>query len=205
MVSLKDVFDLLVGRNEGERAKLAAYVLAPGLVLGIAVPGIYTSGVSLDVGRPVTVSTLLSEVSTDGQVTGRSGLALIMEPMQNDYSIPFDSAVSMWVSLDESAARDNAERLKVTKTGFHSISPLVGVSDPVTIVVQGKPGTEILLAGSKQPLDNWRVQSRRSVSLISGVLLACVFGFGMAIATGFPIAKGKKNAGSKKRTSPDEE
>ena len=46
--------------------------------------------------------------------------------------------------------------------------------------------------GGTQQVDDWRLPSRRSLSMLSSVLLACVFAFGMSLATALPAVRGNK-------------
>lgn len=204
MLDLETVKDLLTGRSRDELATLAAYLLAPGLVMGLAGAGVYTPGLGLDFAKPVAVSELVTEVNTQGQVTGKKGIALMLEPVGSDYQIPLAAASSMWISLGEDIVRANADRLILTERGFNGKSPLIGVNDPVTVVVQGEPGKEILVPGGTERLEDWRLQSRRSVSLVSSALLACVFAFGMSLATGLPSIKVPQHDASKVRAKPNE-
>lgn len=204
MFALETVKDLLSGRSRDELAILAAYVLAPGLVLGLAGATVYTPGLGPDFSKPVAVSELMTEVSAQGQVKGKRGVALVLEPLGLEYQIPITAATSMWISLSEDVVRANSGRLILTERGFSGKSPLIGVSEPVTVVVQGVAGNEILVPGGAERLEDWQLQSRRSVSLVSSALLACVFAFGMSLATGLPSMKTPKNAAREKRAKPDE-
>lgn len=204
MISLEKAIDLLSGRNRRQSARVAAYVIAPSLVLSFALAGIYKPGMGLDFGRPITVTALQTEIGVDGRVTEKRGFALTVEPTETDFQIPFDTAVAMWVSLDPATARANRRRLELTPTELAARWPLVGVNIPVTVVVQAKPGSEILLPGGRDLLEAWQPQSRRSLSFISQVLFSCVFAFGMSLAKGLPPGNRNKDTRRQERRYPHE-
>lgn len=201
---LKAIRELLVGRPPEEQAALAAYVIAPTLVFGLAVGGVYTPGLGLDFARPMTVALLGSYVDSQGHITSREGLALVIEPDSLEYQIPVSSPSGLWVSLDEGTLRANADHLRLSESGLRGRSPLMGVSSPVTVVVEGTPSDEMRVPGGSEHLTGWENQARRSTSLISSVLLACVFAFGVSVATGFPSAKRNQDTARKERAKPDE-
>ena|ERR1700760_3161581 len=203
MLDFKLIKDLLSDRSQEEIAAVAAYLLAPMFVMFLAVKGVYTPGIGLDFAKPVAVSELLTEVSPQGKITEKKGVALVLEPTDSEYQIPIQSVSSMWISLNEEAVRSNAGHLFITNHGFNGKSPLLGISDSVTVIVQGTPGTNILVPGGTEKLSDWRLQSRRSLSLVSSALLACVFAFGMSLATGLPSIKAPENSACEVAANPD--
>lgn len=180
-----------------EIARIAAHLLAPGLVLGLAISGVYTTGLAIDLGRPVAIAELKSEITANGDVASKPGIALIVEPVAGEYRIPFGSnpgKIWIWSSLDPDAARANADRLVLSEGGLRGRAPFVGVTEPVTIVVEGDLGKELHVPGGRSSIDDWRLPSRRSISIVSSALLACVFAFGMSLVTGLPsVGGGKKD------------
>lgn len=205
MLSLEKIIEWIRESNPEQRAQVAAYVIAPWAVLSFAVAGVYTPGVGLDFGRPMAVSSLQTEISSDGRVTQKQGIALTVEPTETEFTVPFDSASSMWTTLAPEIARANTRRLAVTGSGLDGNWPLRGVNTPVTVVVQAKPGREILIPGGRDALEAWQPQPRRSLTFISSVLFSCVFAFGMSLATGLPSDNRDKHAGGKKGTDPHED
>jgi hypothetical protein len=205
VLDFKIVKELVLGRSRDELARVAAYLLAPALVMGLAVAGVYSPGLGLDFSKPVSFTELMTEVSSQGKVTKKKGFALVLEPMASDYQIPVTTASSMWISLDADVLRANADRLVLTETAFKGRSPLLGVRDPVTVIVQGEPRSEILVPGGTEHIVDWRMQSRRSLSLLSSTLLACVFAFGMALASGLPSAKTQEQTAAEIGAEPYEQ
>lgn len=203
--TLKTLADLVLGRSPEDLARMSAYVLAPGLVLGLALSGVYSPGFAIDFAKPLVVSSLQTHVDSLGQVTRKKGLAIVLEPVPSEYSITLNGTSSMWISIDEATTRANSGRLVLSPTGLSGRSPLVGVSDPVTVVVEGDSGGQILVPGGTESLDDWRGQSRRSASLVSSVLLACVFAFGMSLAVGLPSAKSDQHTARKQGAQPHED
>jgi len=197
MLDFKFILELLRDRNPAAIARISAYFLAPGLILGSVVSGVLGGGLGLDLERPITISQLRTEFSANGDPVPKPGLALIVEPVASEYRIQFQSAtLHLWSSLDEQAAEANRDRLIVDGSGVSGKGPLLGVTDPVLVVVEGKLGDSILLPGGTVKADNWQLPSRRSDSIVSSALLACAFAFGIALATGFPPAQSNNETAS---------
>lgn len=185
---LKAIREFLQRANRDQLAQISASLLAPGLVFALALSGTLTSGIGIDLGRPIAISQLRTEISENGDTTSKHGIALIVEPLSIEYRIPLvPGAGRIWSSLDIDAARANADRLVITAGGLRGKAPFLGVTGPVTLVVPGEAGKEVYTPGGRQTLDDWQLPSRRSTSIVSSVLLACVFAFGMSLASGLPL------------------
>lgn len=202
MLDFGTVKDLLSGRSNDELARVAAFFLAPALIVILAAGKL--PGFGLDLAKPVAVTHLMTEVDSQGRVTPRSGVVLTIEPVDSEYSLPVNGAARMWLSLGHDIVLANAERLVLTERGLNGRSPLIGVSEPVLVVVEGQVGKDILVPGGVERLEDWRIQSRRSLSLLSNTLVACVFAFGMALATGLPSLESQKHTAGKVGALPDE-
>jgi hypothetical protein len=172
-------------------------LLAPGIMLGSVMSGVLGGSLGWELERPITISQLRTELSADGRATPKAGVALIVEPITSDYHIQFQSApVRLWSSLDEQTAHANQGRLTLDRNGVTGKAPFFGVSDPVTVVIEGEIGEDIFLPGSRVKTDNWQLPSRRSESIVSSALLSCVFAFGMSLARGVPPANRPKQTAS---------
>lgn len=199
MLDLATVKEIISGRTSEELSRVAAYFLAPGLVVCLAVGNLSGPGLGLDLAKPAAITKLATEVDIQGNVAPRTGIAVTIEPIDAEYSLPIAGAKRMWVSLDLDMVLANTERLVLTERGLRGRSPLIGVSEPVVVVVEGQVGTDVLVPGSVEHLEDWRIQSRRSLSLVSSTLLACVFAFGMALTTGFPSMDPKEDTAGEER------
>jgi hypothetical protein len=191
MFDFKAIWDLLKGRSDVERAKICAYILVPGLVLGLTILEVTGGGLAVDFERPVTISELKTEIIGRGEPESKRGVVLIAEPLSSEYRIQLGAGASrIWSSLDIEAARANTDRLVLDSSGLNGKTPFVGVNSPVTIVVDGDLGKDIQIPGGTERVEDWRLYSRRSSSIVSSVLLACIFAFGMSLATGLPSVEG---------------
>lgn len=197
MFDVRTIWDLLKGRSNAEIAKISAYILAPGLILGLAVSGVFGGGLAIDLEKPIAISELKTEITGSNGPVSKRGIVLIAEPLSSEYRIQLGAGASrIWSSLDEEAARANASRLVLDEGGLNGKMPFIGVNSPVTVVVDGELGKDIQVPGGTERAEDWRLYSRRSSSIVSSVLLACVFALGMSLATGFPsIDSDKKTAG----------
>ncbi len=196
MFDINTIWDFIKGRSDVERAKLSAYILVPGLCLGLTISGVSGWGLAIDLERPVSISELKTEITGKGEPVSKRGIVLIAEPVSSEYRIQLGTGASrIWSSLDEDAARANADRLVLDGSGLNGKMPFVGVNGPVAVVVDGDLGKDIQVPGGTEQIDDWRLYSRRSGSLVSSILIACVFAFGMSLATGLPsIGSDKKTA-----------
>jgi hypothetical protein len=192
---IKTIWEMLKGRSEAEITKISAYILAPGLVLGLSMSGIFGGGLTIDLEKPFSISELKTQLSGDGILESKHGIVLIAEPVSSEYRIQLGAGASrIWSSLDEETARANANRLVLDNGGgFNGKTPLIGVNYPVTIVVEGDLDN-IQVPGGTERTEDLRLYSRRSNSIVSGVLLVCVFALGMSLVfTGLPSVGSNQN------------
>jgi len=182
------ILDFLKGKNPDELAKVSAFFLAPAVVFGLALLGFF-GGSTTDLGRPIAIAELKTEITTKGIPETKRGIVVIAEPTASEYRIPLGTGASrIWSSLDEDTARANADRLVLSGGGLSGKTPFIGVNGPVTVVVDGDLGKDVQVLGGTEPSEDWRLTSRRSNSLVSSVLAACFFAFGvsLSLATGSP-------------------
>lgn len=179
---LSVIFEYLKGKNKDEIARISAYFLAPVLVLGLSLLGFFGGGVA-DLDRPIAISELRTQITSEGLSETKRGVVLIAEPTVSEYRIPLGEGASrIWSSLDEEAVRANADRLQLRAGGLNGRTPFIGVDAPVAIVVDGDLGEEVQVLGGKEATDDWRLTARRSNSLVSSVLAACFFAFGVSLS-----------------------
>ncbi len=202
MFDLK-LFDLLRGKSPEQVARISAYLLAPLLVIGITISEVAGNSFGIDLNRPFTVSPLVTEVSADGKTTGKRGVALIVEPVTSEFRLQLESsAPHYWSTFDDATARANNQRLRVDENGLSAQTPFLGVDGPVAIVMEGRLGEQIQMPGATVGTDNWGLPSRRSTSIVTSVLLACVFAFGISLSNGFPAIEGNNHTAREVRTKP---
>jgi hypothetical protein len=191
---LKAIFEFLKGKNKDEIAKISAHFLAPLVVLGLSIIGFFGGGAA-DLDRPIAISELKTEITGKSDPSPKRGIVIISEPGSAEYRIPLGPGASkIWSSLDEEAARANVDRLVLSAGGLNAKSPFIGVDGPVAVVVDGDLGKEVQVLGGREATDDWRLSSRRSTSLVSSVLGACFFAFGVSLtlATAKPASGGGK-------------
>jgi hypothetical protein len=194
---IKLAIEWLKKRSGDDMARIVAHLLAPAFVLGLTLLGSFGEILSLGSPRAITISELKTEISPRGDSKSKPGIAIIVEPITSEYRIPLIGGVSkMWSSLDEEEARANNDHLVLDAAGLNGRTPLVGVNEPVMVVLEGNIGREIQIPGGREKIDDWRLESRKSLSLVSGVLLSCVFAFGVSLAKGFPSTDGNEKTGS---------
>jgi hypothetical protein len=195
-MALKWTWELLRNRKQAEVAKISAYWLAPGLILLFTISGPFGGGFAIDGGRPIALSELRSEISSNGMTARKAGFALIIEPVPSEFRFEVGSIPShVWSSLDEPSARANKDRLTLDGSGVRSRAPFLGVAGPVMVVVEGQISPEIRIPGGTEKMEDLVIRSKRSVSVVTSVLLVCVFAFGMSAGV-LPPVRRKKHAGS---------
>jgi hypothetical protein len=197
MISIETIVGLLKGQDPASIAKLSAYFLAPALVLGLTLPGTSNSLLDLGPGQAISIAPLRSELLANGVTRAKPGLAIMLQPSEAEYEILLSTPPSrIWSSLDPITASANQTRLTLERHGVRAKSPLLGVSDPVTLIVEGATGPNVQVPGGVERLEDLFQQSSRSLSVLSGVLLACIFAFGMSAALSIPSPDRKKHAAS---------
>lgn len=195
MFDLKDIRDYLKGRSDAEKAKISAYILAPGLLLGLSISGVLGGELAIDLGRPIVISELKTETTAGGDPAPRRGIVLIAEPVSSEFRVQIKSnSPRIWSSLGEEEARANGDHIALDAGGLKGRTPFIGVNAPVAVVVEGEVGKDVQIPGSTERVEDWLISSRRSSSIVSSVLLACVFAFGMSLATGLPPVERDKEA-----------
>jgi hypothetical protein len=122
---------------------------------------------------------------------------LIAEPVSSEYRIQLKTdSLRIWSSLNEDEARANTDHIALDGSGLKAKTPFIGVNAPVAVVVDGDVGKDIQIPGATERVEDWLISSRRSSSIVSSVLLVCVFAFGMSLATGLPSTSRDKEAAS---------
>lgn len=193
---IEKILGLIKVRSKDEIAEFSAYLLVPFIILSWSFSGFF-GGEAISLERPITISELKTEITGGGAPAPKRGVVLIAEPVSAEYRIPLGTgAFKIWSSLDEEAAHANADRLVLDGSGLKGRMPFLGVNGPVTLVVEGDLGKDIQVPGGTESVEDWRLASRRSSSLVSTVLAACFFAFGVSAAqatAGAPPVSSEKN------------
>jgi hypothetical protein len=197
IIDPKTLLEFLLRRGSAEKARIFAYAIAPAVVLSVAAPGIWSGTFVIDATRPLSVSELKTVTFESGEPIHKPGVVIIVEPSAPEYHIPLGfPPQQMWSSLDDGATRANRARSTIDAAGVHGKPPFLGVNAPVTFVLEGLPGKEIYIPGGTEKFEDFVIQSKRPVALLSGVLLACMFAFGMSSVTAFPSVNSNKRGSS---------
>lgn len=185
------------------KAKRVAHFYAPGFILSVVI--LYGF---IDFGKGVAISELKTEITAAGDASSKRGVVIIAESASSNYQIPLaQNSSKIWSSLDAETARRNVHigRLGLDVDGLYSITPFFDEKDPVTLVVEGDLGKDIKVAGETEPVEGWRLSSRRTSSLVPSVLINCFLALGIgAAAGGTTVDRGKDNA-TKKRAKPNKD
>ena len=190
-------------RTQVQLGRATAYGFAPFAVFFVALSGVYSPTSGLDFGRPLTIITLNTEIQKDGTVKNLTGVAVIFEPSDAKYHIPIAGASSIWTSLDSSRLQAGQGHLSLQPGGVRGEFPLYNVHEPVTVIVQGRPSPEVWVRGGKQHAKDFRPAPRRSVALVSNIVLACVFAFGMSFAKALTLDDDNEDRDGKLTADPD--
>jgi len=187
-------------RTQAQLGRATAYGFAPFVVFFVALSGVYSPTSGLDFGRPLTINTLNTEMQADGTVKSLTGVAVTFEPSDAKYYIPIAGASSIWTSLDSSRLQAG---LSLQPGGIRGEFPLYNVHEPVTVIVQGRPSPEVWVRGGKQHAKDFRPAPRRSVALVSNIVLACVFAFGMSVAKALTLDEDNEDRNGKLTADPN--
>jgi hypothetical protein len=195
MLEIRTIIDLLRERSPTEKAKICAYLLAPGFVLGITISGVVGGNFTVNPAPAMGIAELKTEISRTGIATTKEGFALIIEPTASEFKMQLSSQpAGAWTSLDESAARANRDRLTLDQSGISAKPPFFGIDGPVMVVIEGRLESKIQVPGAERKIGEFLLRAKRSDSIVSSVLIACIFAFGMSSAQGFRSTNRHKNA-----------
>jgi hypothetical protein len=173
-----------------QRFSLLAHFLIPGLILGIAI--FFSGGISVGFEQGVAISQLRTEITAKGVTSTKPGVIVIAEPFSSaEYLIPVtNNASTIWSSFDEDTARDNSDthHVVLNERNLYGRSPLISrTNEPIALVIEGDLGSQIEIPGhGQEPIESWRMASRRSVYLVVGVLISCSLALGLGIVIGVP-------------------
>lgn len=187
------------------KAQAIAYFYLPLLILLLV--GTFGGGLSTDSG--ITVSELKTEMTDAGDQSSKRGVVVIADPTSltpSQFVIPLaPNGAKVWSSLDADAAHLNKERVGVNQDELKITTPFLrGDNNPVTIVVEGDPGKEIYAPGETVPVDKLGLSSRRSGSLLYGVLIICSLALGLGLSVGFPPIEPDEDDSSQAGKEPNE-
>ena len=198
---IQEIADRTLNLSPLGKAKAVAYFYLPLMILGLV--AYYGGGLASD--SSIAVAELRTELTGANEPSTKRGLVIIAEPNPNEYRIPLaPNGAKIWSSLDNKSANRNKEKLGLDQAELKVITPFSGESTPVTLVVEGELGKEMYLPGEKVSIDQWGMSSRRSASLVYGVLIICSLALGMGVAVGFPPVKSDDDHTSQIGEQPNE-
>lgn len=198
------IFNKVRQLPEIERYKAFAHILAPA---GVVAATIYAGGwVAIGFDRPAGLSALRTEIKTGAAASPKPGFVFIADPDagNSEYVIEITNpSASIWTSLDEKAASDNATHVNLIASGLDIKYPLIKVSEPLAVVVEGELGANIVIDDKIESVDEWKLATRRRLALVVPVLFNCFVALGIGLVTGAPPIDLKQNNTRKKRTKPN--
>jgi len=194
------------------RARVVAYILMPTLILFLLITALYKGWLGVDLERAFAISELKTVVTEGGIVSPRRGVVIIAEPIDYNYLIPIARNNSeIWSALTEDDVRSNkdmkhnVDNLSLGSDELKVATSFYGVSEPVAIVVEGELGKEIKFRGRREPMDDWRLSSRRNANLAFWPLAICFLAYGIAVVRGAPIIEPDQHDASQVGAEPDKE
>jgi len=202
---IKEIINRTRNLSPTEKAKAVAYFYLPLLILFLV--ACFGGGLSAD--SNIAVSELKTEMTGAGDQSSKLGLVVVADPTSltpSEYRIPLaPNGAKIWSSFDGDVARRNKDKVEVNQDELKINTPFSGeMSAPVTLVVEGVLGKEIYAPGETVPINKWGLASRRSASLVYGVLIICSLALGLGVAVGFPPVKPDENDTSQEGKEPDE-
>src|ERR1043166_200851 len=186
----KWVVELLRALTPEEAARASAYGLAPGAILLFMVTGVFGGYFTAEPPLPISISELKTEIHSGGKIVNREGVAFIIEPSQSEFRVTTRGKLTqVWSSLTRSQAQDNASQLTVGSNSLNVKAPFLGTAEPVTIIAPAPIQSELSIPGGTEKINSLVIRTKRSVTTLAGILLVCMFAFGMASALGMPARK----------------
>ena len=184
---IKFVYSLLRNLTPAQKARVAAHWIVPSAILLFTTTGVIGGYFVSDTAIPVVASDLKTEILQDGTISSKPGIVLLVEPAKADFRIVVNPPPTrLWSSFDSEAARENRTQLSIDGKTVVIKAPFSGVGEPVAIVAEGAIARTIHVPGGTETIDDLLIRSKRSVTLVAGVLLVCMFAFGMSSVSGMP-------------------
>lgn len=165
-------------------SKLFAYVVAP-LIVGVLSWFAFGRPGTLFAPEYALTVTELTSYSDTGIPQSHSAVAVLVEPSRHEYAVPLELKKSQRVitSLTPEEWRHNSDKVSWDGSNLALKLPLLGVSRPILVLADGRPGKELLIAGGKIPVDRLQVVARRSVNMVTWAFVSAIFGIGLGVAS----------------------
>lgn len=165
-------------------SKLFAYLGAPTIVACLVYMAIGHPGTLFAPEYPLSVTPLTTY--TDGHgLRPHQAVAIIVEPAQSEYALPVEWSASQRIvsSLTLEEWTRNQQNLAHSGNDLALKLPLLGISRPVLILAEGKPGAKLLIGGGEVPVERLHLVGHRAINLAMWAFVSAMFGLGVGIAT----------------------
>ena len=165
------------------QSKFVAYVLAPAVTVLLVYVACGSPGTLFGTDHSLSVIKLASRID-GGRVETHAGVAVVVEPAQLDCIVPLSRSTQPYFisSLTPDEWKHNRAQLVIEGSDLHLKFPLFGVSRPIVILADGAMQPQVLLGGSKLPLETLQLAAQQSVNLVMWGFVSAVFGLGLGLA-----------------------
>lgn len=182
---LVKLFDLIQQKDREWRAWFFSHIAVPAVVMGYLISGlspisplsVFEDGISI-------VSLSSSKLGTS-RAREENGAVVILDPVDLDVSIPWrdrsDGDVNLRSSLESALYASNDGRLRVDDHGLTIQLPLLGVSEPLVLVIDQELGEQVYLPGKKIRTAALAPSPRQSVGLALWAIIGGMFGIGLSL------------------------
>lgn len=187
MINLDSAIQQLIGAAPEAKAWVLSHLAVPAVAITLIVwlVGGGPTGV-LDVDSNISVVRLQTSVDGQGRAVDRKGVAIILEPSDGAYSVPwrFLGAPAAWTSLDAQSFAANTKRLRIGGKNLEADLPMLGASDPVLIIAEGESGGDVFLRNVRAPIETFRLRPRQSIGLATWAMVSAMFCAALTLSSG---------------------
>jgi len=174
---------IVTGAKKRGAKWLFGHLAVPIVVLSYLGVGLGNGGAAISLEESVTAVPIRSSYAIAGRTESQEGIALIFEPSELDFALPWikERGALVWTSLDRETLNNNKERLQFDDDGMRIRLPLLGVAEPFVIFAKARQSAALLLPGKKYSLADLRLVSKRSAALSMWSIIASMFGLGLML------------------------
>lgn len=176
-----------------ERASAWAFVGAPGVVLVLIMTWIAYGGNSPRYSQSVSIIPLRASIdraAPDRPAQPYDGFIVLSASEGTTMNIPLESlgtdsqdSATVRFSIAPIDVRANQKRISIDDDNLYIELPLLGVTEPTAIVVQGTPPSSVSFPGRRVPLDALQLQGFKSEAMLTCAVLATMFSFGLTVSS----------------------
>ncbi|HXO28683.1 MAG TPA: hypothetical protein VOA80_15145 [Thermoanaerobaculia bacterium] len=185
------------------RSRIFAYFVVPGLIVIFLATFLSPIRPIQSPEDAISAATIRMSQDTGGVSREENQLLLIMEPRDVSFKIPWKNGTArrVFLSLDERLVRLNHDRIRFGSDNLAVTLPLYGISEPIALIADARPDSDIAFLQRRLPLGYFRLQSRQSSAYALWGIIWSTFVVGLFMSAEPAQARKGKKASRKERAA----